>query len=1365
MKEFFKGPLFRALLAMLAFVVLSLMVWFLGPFLSVGETQPLESVAVRVSLIGLMSAGLLAWAMEISATLVWAALGAATLCLLIWHGGQMLGFGGFFPLKPVWARVLCIGLLLLTLLSWAIYRLYRALQNDEKLVQRWLHREGSKPALAREEVRQLGEAARQTLTQLRQMQLSQGPDSGFIGVAVRRLMEGKRYLYELPWYILIGKPGAGKSSVVMNAGLTFPLPEQMGAASVRLMLERSAGTQQCDWWLTNEAVFLDTAGRYTEQATADEEAQLVNQAEWKGFLGVLRQVRPRAPINGALVVVDVIELLEADETQLVAMAAQLRARLEELRSQLGIRFPVYLVLAKVDALAGFSAYFSSLTAEARTQVWGFTLPWSDNSSALGKLNERAGRPLLSRKKATAAMLAEQDSFGDSATLANMVGKEFAALVDRVSNGVMGRLQEEFELDNRQSLYLLPYEMKALQAPLQALVQALFANSRYDTTQIQPSLRGVYLTSAMQAGQEVVAQRVSLFSRLEQSFKHRSDVFLSSLSRAKPKARKSFFLTDLMQRVVFAEAHLVKPNLRWEARMRLLRWLGHGVVLLLFVWLWGALTLSNKGNKEYLHDINQKTAELTEQMQRWLVDTSVQQSDRVLNMARGLPMHEGLDLESPDISYKYGLYVASGINKAAQDGYGRLLDRLVLPHVIAHLEKVMRDAVAKKDPQKAYQALRVYLLLHDGDRYVQSPEHAIDARHWVGQEWSNMEQLSGSSAMVGHMEALFSGQRVVQSPTPPNDDLVRQVREYLEKQPSAERLYERIKQTLLPGSGGEFNLVKAIGPQAALIFSRASGASLERGIPSLFTYDGYHEVFSKQLAAMLTAAQQADEWVMGNVAKSSNAATKSAAEQKNEKRDLIEEVRRRYLQEYANLWERFLGDVRLVNSEPSATLAYEINIVRQLVEADSPLLRLARIATRETTLSRPLSSAINAQPEIGDQVGGVLQSGIAKAGFGVRPEQKLEKQWVDDRFSALREVVLGQSDDAPKSSAAGKASLEGIAAALNEYYTFMVVADTAITAGSLPPAGADAAIKLRIEAGKMPAPLREVLLSVSAKGVDKVAKGASSVLRVPAQMQVDRLMGLMSSAVIEPCQRLIAGRYPFANTAQEVSADDFNTFFAKGGAADEFFQKHLSHLVDTSVRPWRYKSAAAAQFRAGGEANSSEQMSGSGQSAPTLTGELLQLMTQSGPNPDVFAQIAQIRDMFFRQQDGRRLGWKGEYKVISLDEKVMEWVIDFDGQVQRYAHGPIQSIAFDWPGPRGGSMVELHANPRVRAETSSLMVRGPWAWLRVIEQGRLVQSTQPGKQVVEYMFDDRRALLEITSAGPSPFNNPLLRNFTCPSRSL
>lgn len=128
-----------------------------------------------------------------------------------------------------------------------------------------------------------------------------------------------------------------------------------------MLSDAPAETSHCDWWIANEAVFIDTAGRYTTQR--DHAAR--DPAEWRGFLGLLRSHRVRAPINGVIVVLSVAELLAQGDAERSEHAALLRDRLAELRQVLGIRFPVYVIVAQIDRLRGFREYFHSLTSDSR----------------------------------------------------------------------------------------------------------------------------------------------------------------------------------------------------------------------------------------------------------------------------------------------------------------------------------------------------------------------------------------------------------------------------------------------------------------------------------------------------------------------------------------------------------------------------------------------------------------------------------------------------------------------------------------------------------------------------------------------------------------------------------------------------------------------------------------------------------------------------------------------------------------------------------------------------------------------------------------------------------------------------------------
>ena len=176
-----------------------------------------------------------------------------------------------------------------------------------------------------------------------------------------------RSLYDLPWYVFIGAPGSGKTTALVNSGLKFPLEQRVGKAAVRGV----GGTRNCDWWFTDEAVFLDTAGRYTTQdsdAASDSEG-------WKEFLALLGKYRKRRPVNGIVLTISAQDLMTQGDAGREAHVEAARRRLTELTRELQIQLPVYVMVTKCDMVAGFTEYFDDLTQEGRAQVWGVTFPY------------------------------------------------------------------------------------------------------------------------------------------------------------------------------------------------------------------------------------------------------------------------------------------------------------------------------------------------------------------------------------------------------------------------------------------------------------------------------------------------------------------------------------------------------------------------------------------------------------------------------------------------------------------------------------------------------------------------------------------------------------------------------------------------------------------------------------------------------------------------------------------------------------------------------------------------------------------------------------------------------------------------------
>ena len=292
-------------------------------------------------------------------------LGLLLIALIIWFGGPYVAFGEYIPLESERARLIAIVLVILTWVGLVVWKRLQANRKSDQLVAAVVKQADaeSRPSADVVQLRERFEEAVGTLKQKRKSGHS---------------------LYELPWYVIIGAPGSGKTTALVNSGLHFPLEQRSGKGALRGV----GGTRNCDWWFTDEAVFLDTAGRYTTQ---DSDAN-ADSTGWLEFLALLRKYRKRRPVNGIILTISAQDLIMQGHGAPEGHDEAARRRLIELNKELNIQLPVYLMVTKCDLVAGFTEYFDDLSQEGRAQVWA--------SPSRTNRRRRARRPRPFRRSST-----------------------------------------------------------------------------------------------------------------------------------------------------------------------------------------------------------------------------------------------------------------------------------------------------------------------------------------------------------------------------------------------------------------------------------------------------------------------------------------------------------------------------------------------------------------------------------------------------------------------------------------------------------------------------------------------------------------------------------------------------------------------------------------------------------------------------------------------------------------------------------------------------------------------------------------------------------------------------------------------------
>lgn len=921
---------------------------------------------------------------------------------------------------------------------------------------------------------------------------------------LKKTLHSRGYLYEQPWYAIIGPPGAGKTTALLNSGLRFPLAEKMGQGAVAGV----GGTRLCDWWFTEDAVLIDTAGRYTTQ---DSNAA-VDRAGWDTFLDLLKQTRPRQPLNGLIIAFPLSDIAQASAAEQLAHAAAIRHRIKELESRLGVRMPVYVLFTKADLIAGFSEFFDDLDREKRAQVWGTTFePTSDEA-------------------------------GPAAAFAG----ELAALLQRLNARLFDRMQAERNLERRSRIAMFPGQIASLEQPLVNFLNAAFGGSRAEPA---PMLRGVYITSGTQEGTPI--------DRLTGVLARAFGVDQTRAPSLQPQHGRSYFLERLLKNMIFGEAMLVANRPGAARRRIILRTAGFAAAVSLLV---GAAALLWHIRGAGQSEIAAAKAALAsyEQIAQPLPLDPVADDDLLrlaplLDQARALSRGASAGAQESKSWLMLGLSQKEKLVASAGAVYRHALAWALLPRLVWRLEAQLRGNLDR--PDFLYEATRVYLMLGNAGPLDSSLVH-----EWMKLDWQvaypSEEYAALRESLLQHLDALLAEPLpVVQL----DGELVAEVRSRFAAVPMAQRVYSRIKPSAAAQRVPAWRPSDALGPAGVGLFVRGSGKRLTDGIPGFFTVDGFHKVL---LPSLSVAAKNvvSESWVLGERVEFDPNGPQMRALQ----RDVIA----LYEAEYARAWDQMLADLNIVQLRSISQAAQDLYI---LASPQSPARNLLAAISRQLTLSVPptqsagttatgMASAAPAgagidSPELRLQA--VLGNSQPAAGSAAPSQPGHE---IDERYKALRDLV-GDGPGAP---------IDPVLRSLGEMQQQLAkMAATLVSGGTAPaPSGFDPALALRAEALRQPQPV--------ARWIDQIATSGSALRSGNPRQQLATIFNAsggpaeLCPAVVNGHYPFV----PVA--AEDASIEAFGRLFAPGGLFDGFVNTLLRPYVDMSGKVWRTQSADAAQ---------------------------------------------------------------------------------------------------------------------------------------------------------------------------------------------
>lgn len=1045
---------------------------------------------------------------------------------------------------------------------------------------------------------------------------------------------GRGYVYKLPWYLVIGSPGSGKTTALANCGLKFPLGEEFGPDPIAGV----AGTRNCDWWFAEDAILIDTAGRYTTPDSGND----ADRTAWRGFLGLLKRHRRLQPINGVLLVIGVDELADTAAADRLNLARTFRRRLRELEEAFDLRIPIYVVVTKVDRIAGFVPFFDSFSRSDREQPWGVTFSLTPAQTA-------------------------------SLDVARAFAGEFDLLVRRLDDLLLERLQHEMDIERRSLVFGFPAQVSLLKDPIQEVLSEISSASKFDKP---PLVRGVYLASSTQTG----AQIDRLMQSMAASFglpAPRQPIFAG--------VTKTYFLTRLLKSVVFGEAGLVSSDFRARRRTRRVAQVaatGATVGILGLGVAWGATYLHTV---RQISDVSDRLADFRKLSStipvQDVADNDMRRVAEALDTLRGAAASLGplgplgpSGLAGIDLGLSQSDKLLSGHNVA----YRRALNALLLPRILVRLQERIREPGI--DPNLAFESLKLYLMLGE-----KGPLDREFVQTYLRADWEALypgeSRAPFRRSLDQHLSALLSEPF---EPIPLDENIIDGARKSVGGLTAIDRAFAFMQQRASALKLPTWRPIDKIGAGGRQLFVRISGKDFSDGIPGLYTREGYFSVVLPSLREIDRKIAEED-WVRGD-------ATHRVAAPN----DIVGETLRLYRSEFDKSWRELLSDIRVV---PLTSLAQAADVLNGLASADSPMKRLLIAVATDTNLQAPSEKTESEQATR-------IRTLIAAAG------KTSDVSTPPDPFGPLRDYVTAGRDR--------PARVDDLTRTIDEIYRQVTraVNGTSDTNELLRLDGGinDVNQRLLADARRFPAPV-DAWMAALATDVSTIVTGKS-------RTQVGQLWTATSRRL---CEIAVNDHYPFnRNSPSDISIEDFSRLFGPNGQLDRFFRDNLQFVVDTSSRPWRWRS---------------------GYGKVGTTSEAL----------EAFERAAAIREAFFAT-GGASPVLNFDVTPVALDALSTVVLLGNGDQEVTYNHGPVRPYSMTWPSNSGARQARLSFQP---SNIGSTMTRtGPWALFRLIDAG--TKKVAQDRMLVTFAAGDHSATFDIrTGSALNPLTLPALREFRCP----
>ncbi|TGN38857.1 type VI secretion system membrane subunit TssM [Marinobacter confluentis] len=1177
-----------------------------------------------------------------SAAPITLALGVVVLLVATWWLGPRLEIGGEYPLAAWQMRALVtLGVVLLVAMIWGMV-LARKLGkvNAEKAEEK---QEEEDPILPLER-------RQQRLLDKRLAEL-------------KKNLPGRKGVYRLPWYLVMGLEDAGKSSLIQRSGQTYTLTN----------VTRNARTERnpygFEWWVGDNGVLIDPDGELLSQDAGKGSAgSEIQQRLWNHFLGWLEKNRPQRPLNGVVLTVDLARFCKGTTAQRQAQAILLRTRLRELMEQLGSRLPVYITFTKLDLMYGFAPFAKTLSKAEKEDPLGCTFNMEGQQDPDDWLTEF---------EAT-----------------------FTTMVERLNDRLPDVLAATRDAEERAAAYSFTRQLAGLKPALERFLADMLSADAFSTPAL---VRGAYFTSVVQEGVP------------EDAFVSAAADNYGLAEPIQPAQRggqsSSLFAGTLFPKVIYREAGLAGDNRKVTARRR------RGLAVAAVVAVASGIGMTAGWQHYFIKNANAAQAVETgveSFIRNWRPtgyepDTTGRSLLEPLDQLREATLAFGDYRSEPAMIADMGLYQGHKVGPEVEKSYLDILAYQFMPALMLGVMEEMGEAPDLSSERLDH--LRVLRMLYDA-----SGRRSDIVRSYMQDYWQNAfpAQRDLQQRLVSHLDYALAhtdlnarvqnGDSTADMALAPFRGSVQWAQQELGSIATPERVYRDLEIEAAQNFRSPLDLARESGPAFSTVFVRLDEYGDPLGeevmpeqdpvrIPSLLTREGMDSWFLRK-SDSVTELALIDAWVLGRRSDVDFSEIDEAR--------LRTELQLIYAEQYATRWREALSRLDI---QSFSDLNHGVRVLESLTSGHEPLNQLLANVTTNTRLIPGGSESAEAARKVMEQ----------SAHFQMI--QNIERQFTD-----LNELLEREGDE--------PSQLDQVMEVVESLHIYMrniqESPDRGKAALSAARArmglqGVDPIFTLQRVAANQPAPLDRML-----------EKLASESWRVVLDQAVAQLERQWYQEVYQPFQQSLARHYPFNQGAgRDAALQDFERFFAPEGVLDRFYADNLKLFLEDHP----------------------EHIAGS-QRASLVRKDVVRALEQA----------EEIRRAFFTRSGS--LDVEFALEPLHLSSNKRRSVMNVDGQLVEFSHGPRQSIPLVWPNTLRDSVesrvtlvpTEVNRSPR------SISENGPWALFRLLDEADITGVSSSAVDV-RFALDDGEMRYRLhAGSNTNPFTQQLLSGYQIP-RSL